>query len=105
MYYDYILNSKRRLGMSHCFIPSREECLSIVTHNREWTIPKWLFSTENKQRRSFFSRTRNSVEIGEFYKEFNTIYEPLFSIERSILGFTGDSFYTQIQKDTDGQLP
>ena len=57
--------------MSHCVVPSREEFLSIVTHNREWTIPNGLFSTEIKQKKFFFPRTRNSVEIGEILKEFN----------------------------------
>lgn len=80
--------------MSHCLVPSREEFLSIVTHHREWTIHKWLFSTEVKQRKSFFPRTRNSVKTSEFHKEFNTTYEPFFSTERRFLGFTEDSVHT-----------
>lgn len=42
----------------------------------------------------FYPRTRNSVETGEFHKEFNTTYKSFFSTERSFLGFTEDSFHT-----------
>jgi hypothetical protein len=51
--YDCSLNSKRWLWMSHCFVLRRENFLFIVTHNTEWTVPKWLFSTEIKQNQKF----------------------------------------------------